>query len=258
MFFLFSPRPAIGHDARKGGKMQAIVTGATSGIGRAIALAMHGQGHDVVAFGRRKEALAELEALGLRTRAVDLADRVALAVALTGLAPDVLVNNAGMMPRMAPFCDLTEDEIDRAVAVNLGSVLAMTRAVAPGMRDRGRGHIFFTGSTAGHAPFANLAVYCATKAAVGGFAQALRLDLAPHGVRVTEIVAGRVETGLYNALLPAEARAAMYADASAVQPGDVAAMVAAVLALPPHVDVARFDILPTRQATATGASRKDG
>jgi NADP-dependent 3-hydroxy acid dehydrogenase YdfG len=237
--------------------MQAIVTGATSGIGRAVALALHNSGHEVVAFGRQKEALADLRAQGLQTRSADLADRAALAAALEGLAPDVLVNNAGMMPRMAPFCDLTEDEIDRAVAVNLGSVLTMTRAVAPGMRDRGRGHIFFTGSTAGHAPFANMALYCATKAAVGGFAQALRLDMAPHGVRVTEIVAGRVETGLYKDLLSDEARAAMYADASAVQPEDVAAMLTAVLALPPHADVARFDILPTHQATATGAAKKD-
>lgn len=96
---------------------------------------------------------------------------------------------------------------------------------------------------------------------MGGFAQALRLDMAPHGVRVTEIVAGRVETGLYRDLLSPEARAAMYAGSSAVQPQDVADMLLAVLALPQHVDVARFDILPTHQATATGnasaAAKKD-
>jgi len=237
--------------------MQAIVTGATSGIGRAIALALHAAGYEVVAFGRNPGALAELQALGLTTRALDLSDRAAMIAALHGLQPDVLVNNAGMMPRIAPFCDMPEDEIDQAVLVNLGAVLAMTRAVAPGMRARGRGHIFFTGSTAGHAPFANLAVYCATKAAIGGFAQALRLDMAASGVRVTEIVAGRVETGLYNHLLSDAARAAMYANASAVQPQDVAAMLLAVLALPAHVDVARFDILPTHQTTATGAQKKD-
>lgn len=237
--------------------MQAIITGATSGIGRAIALSLHATGHEVVAFGRRRAALDELQALGLQTRSVDLADGGALAGALCGLAPDVLVNNAGMMPRLAPFCDLSEDEIDRAVTVNLSSVLRLTRAVAPRMRARGRGHIFFTSSTAGHAPFANLAVSCATKAAVGGFAQVLRLDLAPHGVRVTEIVAGRVETGLYKDLLSDEARAAMFADRSAVQPEDVAAMVGAALALPAHVDIARFDILPTHQATKTGTRTKD-
>src|SRR5690606_36268244 len=148
---------------------------------------------------------------------------------------------------MVNFCDLPEDEMQRANAVNLTAVLQLTRMIAPGMRQRGRGHIFFTGSTAGHAPFPNLAVYCATKAAIGGFAQALRLDIAPHGVRVTEIVAGRVESGLYKDLLSEEARAAVYAGNSAVQPQDVAAMVLSIWKLPQAVDVARFDIFPTHQ-----------
>lgn len=237
---------------------QALVTGATSGIGRAIALALRADGYEVVAVGRQAGALAALERdHGIRGIRVDLSDRAALAEAFAGVEPDILVNNAGTMPPLAHFCDTDLAEIERTVAVNLTSVLALTRFVAPGMRARGRGHIVFTGSTAGHAPFPNLAVYCATKAAIAGFAQALRLDMAPAGVRVTEIVAGRVETGLYRTLLSEEARAAMYAGNSAVQPEDVAAMVRAVLALPPSVDVARFDILPTHQATATGAAKKD-
>ena len=231
---------------------QALVTGATSGIGRAMALALHNAGYQVVALGRNAQALADLAALGLQTRQVDLADTVGMTAALDGLAPDILVNNAGMMPPLGNFCDADPADIDQAITTNLRAVLMLTRQLAPGMRARGHGHIFFTGSTAGHAPFANLAVYCATKAAIGGFAQALRLDMAPHNVRVTEIVAGRVETGLYNALLPAETRAAMYAGNCAVQPDDVAAMLLAVLNLPQSVDVARFDILPTHQATATG------
>ncbi|WP_054005902.1 SDR family oxidoreductase [Cypionkella psychrotolerans] len=235
---------------------QALVTGATSGIGRAIAIALHNTGHQVMALGRNAHALADLSALGLQTRQIDLTDPSGL-VDLADLAPDILVNNAGMMPPLGNFCDADPADIDHAINTNLRAVLSLTRAIAPGMRTRAHGHIFFTGSTAGHAPFANLAVYCATKAAIGGFAQALRLDMAPHGVRVTEIVAGRVETGLYNALLPAEARAAMYADNAAVQPEDVAAMLLAVLALPQSVDVARFDILPTYQGVATGTSKKE-
>ena len=235
---------------------QALVTGATSGIGRAIAIALHNAGHQVVALGRNAHALADLSALGLQTRQIDLTDAASVAT-LADLTPDILVNNAGMMPPLGNFCDADPADIDLAINTNLRAVLTLTRAIAPGMRARGHGHIFFTGSTAGHAAFANLAVYCATKAAIGGFAQALRLDMAPHNVRVTEIVAGRVETSLYNALLPVEIRAAMYAGNAAVQPEDVAAMLLAVLALPQSVDVARFDILPTHQGVATGTPKKE-
>ena len=227
--------------------MQALVTGATSGIGRAIALALHGAGHQVVALGRQKDALAELKALGIDARCADLADRTSLAAALDGLAPDALVNNAGMVAAPGNFCDMAEVDIHRLVAINLTQALLVTHAIAPGMRARGLGHIFFTGSVAAYAPYPNMAVYAATKAALGAFAQSLRLDLSPAGVRVTEIVAGRVESPLYKDVLTAEARAAMYAGQTAVQPEDVAAMVLAVLNLPAHVDVARFDILPTRQ-----------
>jgi NADP-dependent 3-hydroxy acid dehydrogenase YdfG len=236
----------------------ALVTGATSGIGRAIAVALRAAGHEVVALGRQQAALDVLaHEHGIRGIALDLTDRAALAAALDGLEVDILVNNAGMMPPLAHFCDTVEADMERAVAVNLSSVLALTRLVAPGMRERKHGHIFFTGSTAGHTPFANLAVYCATKAAIGGFAQALRLDMAPSGVRVTEIVAGRVETDLYRDVLPQEARAAMYAGSAAVQPGDVAAMLIAALNLPVSVDVARFDILPTHQTTPPAPARKE-
>lgn len=133
---------------------QALVTGATSGIGRAIAVALVGAGHEVVALGRQAAALAELEREhGIRGLAMDVADREALRAAVAGLAPDILVNNAGMMPPLAHFCDTDEADIERALAVNVGAVLALTRMVGPGMRARGRGHIFFTGSTAGHAAF---------------------------------------------------------------------------------------------------------
>jgi len=227
----------------------ALVTGATSGIGRAIALGLHDAGHRVTAVGRDPAALAELAARGLVPLAADVtADTGALA----DTDPEILVNNAGLMPPLGNFADLDPSEIAPAIALNLTAALTVTRAVLPAMRARGKGHIFFTGSTAGHAPFANLALYAATKAAIGGFARSLRLDLAPLGIRVTEIVAGRVETSLYRDRLPLETRAAMYAGGGAVQPQDVAAMVLAVLALPQNVDVARFDILPMQSPTATG------
>ncbi len=229
---------------------KAVVTGATSGIGLAIALGLQAAGYQVTAIGRDAAALARLRDKGLTAVALDLGDLVGLsdrlALALDGITPDVLVNNAGIVTPPGNFCDMAETDIHRSIATNLTQALLVTRAVAPGMQARGRGHIFFTGSVAAHTPYPNMAVYSATKAALGGFAQSLRLDLSPAGVRVTEIVAGRVESPLYKDVLTPTARAAMYAGNTAVQPADVAAMVQAVLAMPAHVNVSRFDILPTR------------
>jgi 3-hydroxy acid dehydrogenase / malonic semialdehyde reductase len=234
--------------------MQALVTGATSGIGRAIALALANAGHEVVAVGRNRSALDELAKHGVTPLEFDLLNLENLPARLTAsvgnFEPDVLINNAGIVVPPGNFCEMAEADIHHMVASNLTQALLVTHAFASKMQARGSGHIFFTGSIAGHTPYPNMAVYAATKAALGGFAQSLRLDLAPSGVRVTEIVAGRVESPLYKDVLSKEARAAMYAGNTAVQPEDVAAMVLAVLALPPHVDVARFDILPTRQPIA--------
>src|SRR5919112_6062369 len=120
---------------------QALVTGATSGIGRAIATALQAAGYDVFAVGRNGQALDELSReFGIHGIRVDLLDRTATASAFAGLEPDVLVNNAGLMPPLVPFCDADPDDIDRAVAVNLTSVLTVTRLIAPDMRARGRGH----------------------------------------------------------------------------------------------------------------------
>ncbi len=229
----------------------ALVTGASSGIGRAIARELAAGDHAVLAVARDAAALAALAAESPRITplAFDVTDRAAMATALSGREIDVLVANAGMMPPLGAFLDSDLANADRAIAVNLGAVLALVRLVVPGMRARGRGHVFFTGSASAHATFANMAVYSATKAAIAGFAACLRLELSPHGVRVTEIVPGRVETDLYNDILDAAARDAMYSVTRTVQPEDVARMVGAVLALPDWADVTRFDIMPTRPTT---------
>lgn len=236
----------------------ALVTGATSGVGRAIALALAGAKHKVLALGRNQDLLRDLaEIPNIVPVCLDICDRVALADRLAGEQVDVLVNNAGIMPPLVAFDEMAAGDIETAITVNLTASIMLTSLVVQGMRARRRGHVFFTGSTAGHAAFPRLAVYGATKAAIGAFADGLRLDLAPHHVRVTEIVAGRTETNLYKALLSDEARAEMYAGGTAVQPENIADMVLAVLALPETATVSRFDIVPTRQATATGAVKKD-
>lgn len=233
----------------------AFVTGATSGIGRAIALALAEAGYRTYALGRNRAALEELRAIpNIVPLHADLTDREATGALVEGMEIDILVNNAGVVPPVATFVDTAEAEIDTAIEVNLSAVLHLTHAVVPGMIARGRGDVIFTGSTAAHAPGARYAVYAATKAGVAAFATALRAELSPAGVRVTEIVAGRVETALYRDVLDTDQRAAMYAGAQAVQPEEVAAMVLAAVSLPQGASVARFDIVPTRPTTPTAST----
>ncbi|WP_415182432.1 SDR family oxidoreductase [Phaeovulum sp.] len=232
----------------------AFITGATSGIGHAMALELARAGYKVYAVGRSATALEALKAEGLDIApiALDITDREALEDVVSGLEIDVLINNAGIMPPLGNFADTAISDIDAALEVNLSAAILLTRMVVPHMRERRAGHVLFTGSSAAHATYPNIAVYTATKAAIAGFAGALRADLAPFGVRVTEIVPGRVETQLYKDVLDEKTRAAMYAGQIAVQPEDVARMVVAVLALPQWADVTRFDIMPTNPTTPTG------
>jgi len=233
----------------------ALVTGATSGIGRAIAIALAKAGYEVLAVGRNRDALDELRALdpSIKPIRLDVKDRAAVEEAVRGLHVDVLVNNAGIMPPLGHFADIDVAAIDAAIDLNLTATLFMTRMIVPQMRERGSGHVVFTGSTAGHLVVPNMALYSATKAAISGFAASLRGDLAPYGVRVTEIVPGRTETPLYKGVIDEAARAKMYADDAAVQPEDVAAVLVTVLGLPAWADVTRFDIVPTRPSAPAGA-----
>ncbi|GGE25035.1 short-chain dehydrogenase [Aureimonas endophytica] len=233
----------------------AFITGATSGIGRATAIALAEAGYEVFATGRNAAALDGLrdEHPSIRPLAADVSDREAMESIVADLRVDVLINNAGVMPPLGNFADMALADIDTALEVNVSSAILLTRAVIGGMRSRGSGHVLFVGSSAAHAAFPNVAVYSATKAAIAGFAAALRADVSPFGIRVTEIVPGRVETQLYKSILDADARAAMYAGGVALQPEDVAAMIVAVLSLPERADVTRFDIMPTRPTTPSGS-----
>ena len=232
----------------------ALITGATSGIGQAMALALAEADYEVYAIGRSEVALEQLRAArpGITPIAVDVTDREALEAVVTGLRIDVLINNAGMMPPLGNFAEMKISDIDATLEVNLSAAIVLTRLVVPQMCAREAGHILFTGSSAAHAPFPNIAVYSAAKAALSGFAASLRADLSPYGIRVTEIVPGRVETQLYKDVLDPAARAAMYAGNVAVQPDDVARMVVALLGLPAWADVTRFDIMPTRPTASIG------
>lgn len=231
----------------------ALVTGATSGIGKAIALELNTKGYRTIALGRNRQMLDSMcQEAGIVPLVLDIRDSQSLGEALEHLEIDVLVNNAGTIPRPAPLAQMSQSEIDKTLHVNVTSTIAVTRLVLPGMLARGSGHLLFTGSIIGHTPYPNMAVYGASKAAIANFAAALRCEVASAGIRVTEIVPGRVETKLYKDVLTQDEINEMYSIFEPVQPESVAQMVSAVLAMPAHVDVTRFDILPTSQYVGGG------
>jgi len=228
----------------------ALVTGASSGIGRAIALELADLGLRVLAAGRDAQALAVLHTqhAGIVPVVCDLAHLPELYAQIADQAIDVLVNNAGLLPQAGKVTELSEAHIDAMIEVNVRATIKLTRHVLTGMIARRRGHVFFTGSSAGVAPSPNASVYGATKAAVHSFAAALRCDLLGLPIRVTELVPGRVQTNLYRTALGAKlAQQTLYDGIDAIQPAHMARIVRCALELPDFVDVTRIDVMPTGQ-----------
>ncbi len=236
------------------GYQQALVTGATSGIGRAIVLALRDAGLQVIAVGRSPDALQALaDEPGITTVEADVRDAKGLKAALQGRVIDVLVNNAGVLSTRAAFQDIDEAEIDNMLDINLKAPLHLARQLLPGMIERGRGHLFFIGSSAGRAPHPGAAVYGASKAGVSLFCDALRCDLLGTGLRVTEIAPGRVQTQLYKAAMGMQAAGSeLYDGYESIQPEDIAQLLLAALNMPRQVDVSRLEVFPTAQAVGGG------
>lgn len=236
----------------------AVVTGATSGIGKATVEMLRRRGLAVYAVGRNAALLAEIaETTGAATISADVRDTAAIVAALDGVEVDVLVNNAGILSTRASFAEIDPAEIDAMVDVNLKAPMHLSRALIPGMVARRRGHLLFTGSIAGRSAFPNSSAYGASKAGISMFCDNLRLDLLGTSVRVSEIVPGRVETALYRTSIPDnQANAILYDGYRSLQPGNIARVIENVLDLPEFVDVSRVEIYPTDQASGGGAMVK--
>ena len=180
----------------------AVVTGASEGIGRAVAAALLGAGATVHGLARSEARLAETAAaLGERFVPVvcDVTDPAAVRAAVDAAAGrhgrlDVLVNNAGV-GRFGPVDAVTDDDWATLVDTNLSGVFYATRAAVPHMKAAGRGHIVHVASIAGLVGNANLSGYNATKFGVRGFAEATMKELRPHGIKVTCVYPGSVATG---------------------------------------------------------------
>ncbi|WPE23067.1 SDR family oxidoreductase [Shinella zoogloeoides] len=236
----------------------AVVTGATSGIGKAIVPMLRARGLTVYAVGRNEAQLAELaDATGALPVQADVRDAARIAAALEGVEVDVLVNNAGILSTRAAFQDIDPAEIDAMIDVNLKAPLHLTRTVLPGMVARKRGHLIYIGSSGGQAPYPNMGAYGASKAGLSLFCDNLRCDLLGTSVRVSEIVPGRVQTDLYRtSIANNQAQAVLYDGYRPIQPEHIARIVSDVIALPVYVDVARVEVFPTDQATGGGTMVK--
>jgi 3-oxoacyl-[acyl-carrier protein] reductase len=179
-------------------RQTAVITGASRGIGRAIALRISAT-HHVVALARTRgelDSLAnEIQSHGGSCDTIEssVADAKAVARALDGIRADVLVNNAGV-GFLKPMLELTPDEWQTMVDVNFNALFHVTRAVLPGMVARGRGHIVMIGSIAGRSAFVGGTCYAATKHAVMAFSESLMLEVRDRGVKVSVVNPGSVAT----------------------------------------------------------------
>lgn len=251
-------------------KKIALVTGATSGIGRATAIALADAGYNLILTGRRKERLEELKALvGITYKSDALAlcfdvrnqEEVenhisALPAAWRNI--DVLVNNAGLAVGLNPIQEGLIEDWERMIDTNIKGLLYMTRAVAPIMCERGVGHIVNLCSTAGKEVYENGNVYCATKHAVDALSKAMRIDMLKYGIKVTNICPGAVETefSLVRFKNDKEKADKTYEGMTPLTGDDIAQLVRFAVSLPDHVCINDLVVTPKAQANATNIIRK--
>ena len=245
-------------------KKRALITGATSGIGEATARLFAGEGYDLIITGRRIERLknlkAELEARwGIDVLALnfDIRDRFQCEAALGSLPDDrrdidILVNNAGLAAGLEHLDEGDTNDWEAMIDTNVKGLLFVTRLVARSMVERGCGHIVNLGSIAGTQPYENGAVYCVSKHAVHAISQSLRMDLLSHGIKVTEIRPGMVETEFSTVRFHGdrERADAVYRGVEPLRGEDIAEAILWVVSQPAHVNIDDLVITPVAQANA--------
>jgi 3-hydroxy acid dehydrogenase/malonic semialdehyde reductase len=247
-----------------------MVTGATSGFGKAIAYIFAKNGYNIIITGRRKERLEELEKALLSIGKIrvlslnfDVRKQTEVESVIKNLPNewkniDILVNNAGLAAGLSHIDIGNIDEWDRMIDTNLKGLLYVTRAVSPFMVSRNSGHIFNIGSIAGIEAYENGNVYCATKAAVASLSRSMRIDLLKHNIKVTNIAPGMAETefSLVRFNGDKEKADSVYKGIDALTSDDIANVIFYCASLPAHVCINELVITPTQQASVNHNYRK--
>ncbi|RYC52212.1 SDR family NAD(P)-dependent oxidoreductase [Flagellimonas olearia] len=244
-------------------KKTALITGATSGIGKATAEIFAKQGFNLVLCGRRQDRLEELkEKLGqsveIHTLNFDVRDRDAVFAAVESLPKafaqiDILVNNAGNAHGLDPIDKGSIDDWEAMLDINVKGLLYMSKAILPQMVERKAGHIINIGSTAGKEVYPNGNVYCASKHAVDAINQGMRIDLNAYGIRVGAVNPGLVQTEFSDVRFKGDTDKAskVYQGFQPLKPEDIADIILFVVTRPYHVNIADLVVMPTAQASST-------
>ncbi|MDR1504539.1 MAG: SDR family NAD(P)-dependent oxidoreductase [Prevotella sp.] len=243
----------------------ALITGATSGLGKAIALRLAKEGYDVIIAGRRKDRLEELEreieikyeskvySLCFDVRVYNEVEKAIASLPEEWTAIDILVNNAGLAVGLDPIQQGVIDDWERMIDTNIKGLLYVTRVVSPGMVVRKSGHIVNLGSIAGKGVYPNGAVYCATKHAVDALSQGMRMDMLPYNIRVTQVCPGAVNTEFSLVRFKGNQDRAdlVYDGYDALTAENIADAVFYAVSQPPHVNIQDMLVMPTAQANGS-------
>ncbi len=246
----------------------ALVTGATSGIGRATARILAQNNYKIILCGRREERLIALkkelsEFTEIFTLCFDVRDKKAVFESINSLPYafskiDVLINNAGNAHGLSPIQDGDLDDWDAMIDINVKGLLYVSKAIIPKMIEQKSGHIINIGSIAGKEVYPNGNVYCASKYAVDALNKSMRIDLNPYGIRVGAIHPGMVETEFSEVRFKGDKEKVTntYKGLKPLSPEDIADIIHFVVSRPYHVNIADLIVLPTAQASATIVKRE--
>ncbi|MEQ8364099.1 MAG: SDR family NAD(P)-dependent oxidoreductase [Cyclobacteriaceae bacterium] len=244
-------------------KRVALITGATSGIGEATAWLLADHDFKLILCGRRKDRLESLKQdlegkTEVTVLSFDVRDKSEVAAAIQSLGEgwrqiDILINNAGNAHGLAPIQSGSLEDWDAMIDINVKGLLYVSHEVLPGMVKRNQGHIINLGSIAGKEAYPNGNVYCASKFAVDAITKGMRIDLNAHGIKVTAIHPGLVETefSLVRFKGDEERASSVYKGYEPLRPEDIADMILFALTRPAHVVMADLVVLPVAQASAT-------